>query len=121
MPRKKEELEVIEGKNEGSNIPLKTPRKKGKNNDFTHPFRECCGDCFYNGYCDKNAKKCPFNNVVIPNDVELCEWDDTGAIYSSDINATRPDDNEVLDFFLSNYAPREKKEKCKNAKIKKEK
>lgn len=38
-------------------------QNKHKEKVKTYPKREICGDCFYNGYCNNNAKTCMFNNI----------------------------------------------------------
>lgn len=30
----------------------------------THPIRKVCGDCYYNGFCDKKIKECPYLKEV---------------------------------------------------------
>lgn len=26
----------------------------------THPIRKVCGDCYYNGFCSRSTKTCPY-------------------------------------------------------------
>lgn len=39
-------------------------QKKYQEKVKTYPKRKICGDCFYNGFCNLNAKTCMFNQPL---------------------------------------------------------
>ena len=71
MGRKKEQeqnvqVKTIKKKNVSATINKEVDveeMNKYKEKVKTYPKREICGDCFYNGYCNNNAKTCMFNNI----------------------------------------------------------
>lgn len=71
MGRKKEQEQSVQVKTiKKKNVPTTIIKEvdveemnKHKEKVKTYPKREICGDCFYNGYCNNNAKTCMFNNI----------------------------------------------------------
>lgn len=71
MGRKKEQEQNVQVKTiKKKNVPTTIIKEvdveemnKHKEKVKTYPKREICGDCFYNGYCNNNAKTCMFKNI----------------------------------------------------------